>query len=124
GAQAALATADPSFTLTGPDSALLDAKDRGDTYAQRMLLIGGSVAGLTLGFAFLAAAGLRRGLRSEQRRLAERGATRGQLVAALVTEVGAIAAVGWAVGIAAGAVAVSALAAAEGPPARRAVRRT
>jgi ABC-type antimicrobial peptide transport system permease subunit len=121
-AQTTLANADPSFTLAGPDSALLDARDRGDTYAKRMLLIGGSVAALTLGFAFLAAAGLRRGLRSEQRRLAERGATRGQLVSALLTEIGAIAALGWIVGIAAGAGVVAVLAAAKGLPAGETLR--
>jgi hypothetical protein len=41
---AILEQADPGFALAGPDTALLEAKARGDAYAERMALIGGSIA--------------------------------------------------------------------------------
>jgi hypothetical protein len=116
-AQTILEQADPAFTLAGPDAALLEARARGDTYAARTSLIGGSAGVALLGFAVLAAAGLRRGLAAERRRLVQRGATRGQVLAALLTEVGAIAALGWLLGVAAGTAVVAAIAAAEGLPA-------
>src|SRR5262245_4474980 len=115
--QAILAQADPSLVLAGPDSALLSAQQRGDTYARRVLLVGGSVAVALFSFAALAAAGLRRGLAAERRRLVQRGASRAQLLVALLAEVGAIVAVGWAVGIGLGAAAIAALASAKGLPA-------
>jgi FtsX-like permease family len=121
-AQAILDAADPTFVLAGPDSALLDAKTRGDAYGERMALIGGSVAVALFGFALVAAAGLRRGIGGERRRLAQRGATRGQIFVATLTEVGVIAGLGWLLGIVAGAVAIGAVAAAKGLPASAIVR--
>ena len=47
----AILDANPTFTLAGPDFALIDAKTRGDTYGERMALIGGSVAVALFGFA-------------------------------------------------------------------------
>ncbi len=115
--QAMLEQADPSLVLAGPDSALLSARQRGDTYARRVLLVGGSAAVALFSFTVLAAAGLSRGLAAERRRLVQRGASRIQLLVALLAEVGAIVAVGWAVGIGLGAAAIAALASAEGLPA-------
>ncbi len=69
------------------------------------------------GFALVAAAGLRRGIAGERRRLAQRGATRSQLFVASLTEVGAIALAGWLVGIVVGAIAIAAIASAKDLPA-------
>ncbi len=121
-AQAILDAADPTFTLAGPDFALIDAKTRGDTYGERMALIGGSVAVALFGFALVAAAGLRRGIGGERRRLAQRGATRGQIFVATLTEIGVIAGLGWLLGIVAGAVVVGAVASAKGLPAGATLR--
>ena len=82
-----------------------------------MALIGASVAVALFGFALVAAAGLRRGISGERRRLAQRGATRPQLFVASLTEVGVIAFAGWLLGIVAGAIAVAAIASAKGLPA-------
>ena len=115
-AQAILQEADPSFTLAGPDSVLLAARQTGETYARRLLVIGGSVAVALFSFAVLAAAGLRRGLAAERRRLTQRGATRAQLFNALLAEVGSIAVAGWALGIGLGALAIAVIGAWEGLP--------
>jgi FtsX-like permease family len=121
-AQAILDAADPTFILAGPDFALIDAKTRGDAYGERMALIGGSVAVALFGFALVAAAGLRRGIGGERRRLAQRGATRGQIFVATLTEVGVIAGLGWLLGIVAGAVVIGAVASAKGLPAGETLR--
>jgi hypothetical protein len=120
--QAALYQADPSFTLTGPDAALLDARERGDVYAHRTVLIGGAAAVALLGFAILAAVSLRRGLRAERRRLVQRGASRGQVAVAVLVEAGAIVVLGAALGIAAGALVTAAVAVGEGLPAAPTLR--
>jgi FtsX-like permease family len=116
-AQTVLAQADPSFTLSGPDTALLDARDRGRISAQRMVLIGGWASALLLGFAMVAAVGLRRSLAKERQRLFQRGATRAQVWLAALAEIGAVTLGGWIVGIAAGVLAVSVLAGSLGLPA-------
>ena len=82
-----------------------------------MALIGASIVVALFGFALVAAAGLRRGIAGERRRLAQRGATRSQLFVASLTEVGAIALVGWLVGIVVGAIALAAIASAKDLPA-------
>jgi hypothetical protein len=109
-AQTRLQLADPAFTLTGPDEALLDARQRNDVHGSRMVLVGGTVSALLLGFALLAAAGLRRSFASERRRLVQRGASRLQIWLAAFTEIGAITLTGWLMGIVLGAVAVGILA--------------
>ena len=109
-AQTRLQLADPAFTLTGPDEALLGARQRNDVHGSRMVLVGGTVSALLLGFALLAAAGLRRSFSSERRRLVQRGASRPQIWLAAFTEIGAITLAGWLVGIALGAAAVGILA--------------
>jgi hypothetical protein len=116
-AQTALAAADPSFTLSGPDSALLDARDKGQISAQRMILIGGWASALLLGFAMVAASGLRRSLASERARLLQRGATRAQVWLASLAEIGAVTLGGWIVGIVVGVLVVAALAGSLGLPA-------
>jgi hypothetical protein len=115
-AHAILERADPAFNLVGPDSALLEAGVRGHAYARRMVLIGGSVGVALFGFAIIAAAGLRRGIAAERRRLSQRGATAGQLALALLAEVGTIAVAGAIVGVAAGVTAIAAITADRGLP--------
>jgi hypothetical protein len=116
-AQTALAETDPSFTLSSPDTALLDARDRGRISAQRMILIGGWASALLLGFAMVAAVGLRRSLANERRRLLQRGATRAQLWLTSFVEIGAVTLGGWIVGIVVGVLVVAILARSLGLPA-------
>lgn len=116
-AQNRLRSDDPAFTLTGPDQALLDARRTGEVSGNRMVLIGGAASTLLLGFALVAAFGLRRSLASERYRLLQRGATRPQVWLALVTELGTITFVGWLLGIVIALLAVAVLAGASGLPA-------
>jgi hypothetical protein len=116
-AQTRLEQADLSFAFSGPDAALTAARASGKASAQRMVLIGGGVSTLMLGFALVAAISLRRGLAAERRRLLLRGATRSQLWLALATEIGLITLSGWLAGIVAGVLAVMGLAGLAGLPA-------
>ncbi|HST25472.1 MAG TPA: hypothetical protein VLJ76_05745, partial [Gaiellaceae bacterium] len=113
-AQGALYQADPAFRLSSPDEQLLAAEQSGEVAANRLVLVGGEVSALLLGFAIIAAIGLRRGLASERRRLLARGARRWQLVLALVGEIGATTLTGAIVGIAVGAAIVAVIASAAG----------
>jgi hypothetical protein len=122
-AQATLDHSDPLFILSGPDSALTEAKARRDAYGARLALIGGSVAVALFGFALVAAAGLRRGIAGERRRLAQRGATRSQQVVAALTEVGVIGVLGWLIGTVAGALAIALIAWRQGLPSAAVVGR-
>ena len=65
-------------------------------------LVGGEISALLLGFALVAAIGLRRGIGNEARRLAQRGARRTQVWLAVATEIGAMALAGAVVGLGAG----------------------
>ena len=103
-AQARLEQADPAFKLTAPDDAFADGKRLGALGTRRMLLVGGEIAALLLGFAMLTAIGLRRTLLSEWRRLEERGARRSQLWLFLVGEAGIAAVAGALVGVVLGLV--------------------
>ena len=105
------------YELSGPDAALLDAQSRGRTTSARMVLIGGELSALLLGFALVAAMGLRRGLANEQRRLAQRGARRSQLALALAGEISAMTLAGLALGVAGGIVIVAVVAGILGLPA-------
>jgi hypothetical protein len=116
-AQAGLEASDLAFRLSGPDEALLDALRRGRTSAQRLVLVGGETSALLLGFAIIAAIGLRRGLANERRRLLARGARRWQAGLALGAEIGSMTLAGALTGIVAGAVVVGAIADAAGLPA-------
>jgi hypothetical protein len=97
-AQSLLERADPAFALTAPDDALLNGRRQGVVGSRRLLLVGGEVAALLLGFAGLAAIGLRRSLLAEWERLEGRGARRSQLWILLVSETGASALAGAVVG--------------------------
>ena len=108
---------DSAMRLSGPDAALLDAAHRGKVAADRLVLVGGELSALLLGFALIAAIGLRRGLAAERRRLLTRGARRWQVVLGSSAEIGAVTLGGAVVGIAVGAAAASAIAAAVGVPA-------
>jgi hypothetical protein len=115
-AQAAIG-ADSAMQLSGPDAALLDAAHRGKVAADRLVLVGGELSALLLGFALIAAIGLRRGLAAERRRLFTRGARRWQVVLASAAEIGAITLGGAVLGIVAGSAVSSAIAAAANVPA-------
>jgi hypothetical protein len=115
-AQADLYAADPALRLSGPDAALLDASHRGEISAQRLVLVGGESSALLLGFAVIAAIGLRRGLASERRRLLARGARRWQIGLAVGCEIGSMTLAGALVGIAAGTLVASMIAAAAALP--------
>jgi len=106
-AQALLDRADPSFRLSAPDDAITTARRQGRIGSQRMLLVGGEVAALVLGFAVLAAVGLRRTLLAEWRRLEERGARRSQLWLFVLAETGIAALGGVVVGAVLGALAAA-----------------
>src|SRR2546430_9082374 len=81
-----------------------------------MVLSGGEVSTLLLGFALVCAIGLRRGLAAERRRLLERGARRPQLWLAVGAEVSVMSVVGGLVGVAAGVALVAVVAARAGLP--------
>ena len=109
-AQAQLGASDLAFRLSGPDEALLDATHRGRVAADRLVLIGGTTSALLLGFAIIAAIGLRRGLSNERRRLLARGARRWQIVLALAAEIGSMTLAGALLGIGAGIAVVAGVA--------------
>jgi hypothetical protein len=98
-AQSALENVDPAFRLTAPDDAFTSGTSEGRIGSRRMLLVGGELAVLLLGFALLAAVGLRRTVLAEWRRLEERGARRSQLWLFLIAETGAAALAGALVGV-------------------------
>jgi FtsX-like permease family len=115
-AQNTLYNADFAFRLSSPDDELLSADHRGKVASRRLMLVGGETSALLLGFAIIAAIGLRRGLASERRRLLARGARRWQAWLTLSAEVGAMTLVGGVLGVAAGAAVVSIIAGAAGQP--------
>ena len=97
--QALLESVDPAFRLSAPDDAVTAGRSQGRIGSRRMLLVGGELAVLLLGFALLAAVGLRRTIHAEWRRLEERGARSRQLWLFLVAETGAAALAGALVGL-------------------------
>ena len=110
-------SADFAFRLSSPDEELLNADHRGQVAARRLMLVGGETSALLLGFAVIAAIGLRRGLGAERRRLLARGARRWQAWLTLVAEVGAMTLAGAVARLAAGRAIVAAIAGAAGQPA-------
>lgn len=92
-----------AFDLTAPVDELRAADADGRVAARRLLLIGGEAAALLLAFAVLAAAGLRRDVEAQWRRLTWYGARRWQLVSGTAAEVTLVAflgaLVGWIAGI-------------------------
>ena len=83
---AGLTAANGQFGLTAPDDALIEARSAGRAASRRVLLVGGAAAVLLLAFAGLTAGALRRDVRAELRRLAQRGATISQQTAFVLTE--------------------------------------
>jgi hypothetical protein len=106
-AQSQLEHERPALRLSGPDDAVLAGVRDGTIGSRRLLLVGGEIAALLLGFAVLAAVGLRRTLSAEWRRLEERGARRWQLWLLVTAETGAAALAGVAAGAVLGAAAGS-----------------
>jgi hypothetical protein len=117
----AILAADSAFRLSGPDAALLDAEQRGQTAERRLLLVGGATSALLLGFAVLAAMGLRRGLMSERRRLFTRGARRWQVALMSLAEIAAVTTAGAVLGILCGVLVIAGIAAAADLPVAAAV---
>jgi hypothetical protein len=93
-AQAELARQTDAYALSGPDQALTEARSKGRISAVRMVLVGGEASTLLLGFALVAAIGLRRGLAAVRRRLLQRGAGWQQLWLALGAEISALTSAG------------------------------
>lgn len=116
--------ADAAMRLSGPDAALLDASQRGRVAADRLVLVGGELSALLLGFALIAAVGLRRGLSAERRRLLTRGARRWQVVLASTAEIATITLGGALIGTAAGSAIAAAVAAAADVPAGEILQHT
>ncbi len=114
--QALLAREGDTFELTAPDAALLDARSQGHVASKRMVLVGGEISALLLGFALVAAIGMRRGVWNEARRLSQRGARRTQVWLAVSAEVGTLALAGVLLGLIAGVIAVLAISGAAGLP--------
>jgi len=109
--QAELASRSDEYALSGPDQALTEARSKGRISGVRMVLVGGEASTLLLGFALVAAIGLRRGLGAERRRLLQRGARSQQLWLALGTEISALTSTGAIAGAGAGAAGVALVAA-------------
>lgn len=107
--QTALYSADSAFRLSSPDDELINADRRGRIAGRRLMLVGGETSALLLGFAIIAAIGLRRGLAAERRRLLARGARRWQAWLTLATEVGAMTLAGALAGIGVGSAVVAAM---------------
>ena len=116
GVQGVLERDGDTYQLTGPDAALLSARQEGHVASERMVIVGGEISALLLGFALVAAIGLQRGIGNEARRLAQRGARRTQIWLAVATEIGAMALTGAVVGLLAGALAVVAVSRSAGLP--------
>ncbi len=117
-------SADSAMRLSGPDAAMGDALHRGHVAADRLVLIGGELSALLLGFALIAAIGLRRGLAAERRRLLTRGARRWQVALAWGAELGAVTLGGALVGVCAGAVVTAVIADGAGLPAGQILEHT
>ena len=101
---------DNAFGVDAPVQAVLDARDSGRAAARRILLVGGEAAALVLAFAVLAAAGLRRDVEAERRRLEQHGATRGQSALLAISESCLAALLGTVAGLFVGLLAIFAIA--------------
>jgi hypothetical protein len=115
-AQIALTRYGDVYQLSGPDQALVEARSQGRVSGERMLLVGGEGSALLLGFALVAAMGLRRGLANEGRRLLQRGARRWQVWLSALAEITATTLVGSAAGALGGIAAIAVIARQAGLP--------
>ena len=121
-AQTELARAGAQYKLSGPDSALLATRTTTRIAGQRLNLIGGEISALLLGFALVAAVGLRRSLAAERRRLVQRGATAAQALLAVGAEIGAMTLAGGVLGLLGGVAAVGIVTQKTGLPWRAVLR--
>jgi hypothetical protein len=112
-----LQTQDSAFGIVSPVDAVLSARDSGRAAARRILLVGGEAAALVLAFAVLAAAGLRRDVEGERRRLEQHGATRGQSALLALAESSISAFLGTVAGLLVGIAAIAVVASETGLPA-------
>jgi hypothetical protein len=108
---------DSAFAVVAPVQEVIAARDSGTAAARRILLVGGEAAALVLAFAVLAAAGLRRDVEAERRRLEQHGATRGQSALLALAESCLTALLGTVAGIAIGIAAIAVIAHQTGLPA-------
>jgi hypothetical protein len=106
-----------AFGVVAPVQEVIAARDSGTAAARRILLVGGEAAALVLAFAVLAAAGLRRDVEAERRRLEQHGATRGQSALLALAESCLTAFLGTVAGIVIGIAATAVIAARAGLPA-------
>ena len=118
----ALQNRDSAFGVVAPVDEVIAARDSGSAAARRILLVGGEAAALVLAFAVLAAAGLRRDVEAERRRLEQHGATRSQSALLALAESCLTAFVGTLAGIAAGVLAIAFVADRTGLPAGELIR--
>ncbi|HET7566480.1 MAG TPA: hypothetical protein VFJ91_00685 [Gaiellaceae bacterium] len=118
-AESRLEAATDLFALNGPAQTLAEVDATSRVAARRLLVVGGDVAALLLGFAVLAATRLRRDHAALGRRLVRLGARGGQRVLVSAVEVAVLAvagtAAGWAAGAGAGALLARRLGAPGGP---------
>src|SRR5947208_8543247 len=117
-------SADSAMRLSGPDAEMSGALHRGRVAADRLVLVGGELSALLLGFALIAAIGLRRGLAAERRRLLTRGARRWQVALAWGAEIGAVTLLGALLGLCVGAAVTAAIADEAGLPAGQILEHT
>jgi hypothetical protein len=115
--QVRLQNRDSAFGVVAPVDAVSTARESGTAAARRILLVGGEAAALVLAFAVLAAAGLRRDVEAERRRLEQHGATRGQSALLALAESCLAALLGTVLGIVTGIVAIVLIADRAGLPA-------
>jgi hypothetical protein len=108
---------DSSFGVTAPVDQLVAAQGSGQAAARRILLVGGEAAALVLAFAVLAAAGLRRDVEAERRRLEHHGASRSQSALLALAESCLAAFLGTLAGLVAGVLAIAVIADQTGLPA-------
>ncbi|MEO9177169.1 MAG: hypothetical protein ABI317_16770, partial [Gaiellales bacterium] len=116
-AESTLQQQDSAFGVVAPVDAVLSARDSGQAAARRILLVGGEAAALVLAFAVLAAAGLRRDVEAERRRLEHHGASRGQSALLALAESCLAAFLGTLAGLAVGVLAIAVIASRTGLPA-------
>jgi hypothetical protein len=107
-----------SFALTSPDQLLRSEDARATLSARRFALLSGAATALLLGFAVVAAVGLRRDQLAVQSLLRRRGARQRTVRALALVEAAVPVVVGTALGLAAGVVAAAWLAANAGLSAR------
>ena len=113
---------DSAFGVVAPVQEVIAVRDSGTAAARRILLVGGEAAALVLAFAVLAAAGLRRDVEAERRRLEQHGATRSQSALLALAESCLAAFLGTVAGVVIGIAAIAVVANRTGLPAAELTR--